>query len=256
MTKSINERELVLGILLEVTRDGEHSHIALRNVLNKYQYLDKKERAFITRVTEGTLERMIELDYIINQFSKVKVNKMKPVIRNIIRSAVYQMKYMDSVPNSAACNEAVKLAVKKGFVNLKGFVNGLLRNIDRNLEQISYPDEKDLEQYLSVKYSMPTWILRQWLAAYDREIVECMLQDFLKEKDTIIRCDLGQMSKEELVKSLEDEGVHVEEHPYLPYALRISSYNYLGELETFQKGAFSVDRKSVIWQNQKKETRS
>lgn len=113
MTKSINERELVLGILLEVTRDGEHSHIALRNVLNKYQYLDKKERAFITRVTEGTLERMIELDYIINQFSKVKVNKMKPVIRNIIRSAVYQMKYMDSVPNSAACNEAVKLAVKK-----------------------------------------------------------------------------------------------------------------------------------------------
>ena len=168
MTKSINERELVLGILLEVTRDREHSHIALRNVLNKYQYLDKKERAFITRVTEGTLERMIELDYIINQFSKVKVNKMKPVIRNIIRSAIYQMKYMDSVPNSAACNEAVKLAVKKGFVNLKGFVNGLLRNIDRNLEQISYPDEKDLEQYLSVKYSMPTWILRQWLAAYDR----------------------------------------------------------------------------------------
>lgn len=240
MTKSINERELVLGILLEVTRDGEHSHIALRNVLNKYQYLDKKERAFITRVTEGTLERMIELDYIINQFSKVKVNKMKPVIRNIIRSAVYQMKYMDSVPNSAACNEAVKLAVKKGFVNLKGFVNGLLRNIDRNLEQISYPDEKDLEQYLSVKYSMPTWILRQWLAAYDRESVECMLQDFLKEKDTIIRCDLGQMPKEELVKALEDEGVHVEEHPYLPNALRISSYNYLGELETFQKGAFSV----------------
>ena len=63
-------RELVLGILLEVTRDGEYSHIALRNVLNKYQYLDKKERAFITRVTEGTLERMIEIDYIINQFSK------------------------------------------------------------------------------------------------------------------------------------------------------------------------------------------
>ncbi len=240
MTKAINERELVLGILLEVTREGEHSHIALRNVLNKYQYLDKKERAFITRVTEGTLERMIELDYIINQFSKVKVNKMKPVIRNIVRSAVYQIKYMDFVPNSAACNEAVKLAGKKGFVNLKGFVNGLLRNIERNLEQIVYPDEKDLEQYLSVKYSMPTWILKQWLSVYDRETVECTLQDFLKEKDTTIRCNLSQMSKEELVKALEEEGVHVKEHPYLPYALQISSYNYLGELETFQRGAFSV----------------
>ena len=111
---SVSGRELILEILLQITRDGEYSHIALKNVLDQYQYLDKKERAFITRVVDGTLERMIELDYIIDQFSKVKVRKMKPVIRTIIRSAVYQLKYMDSVPDSAACNEAVKLAVKMG----------------------------------------------------------------------------------------------------------------------------------------------
>ena len=142
MASSVNERELVMEILLSVTRDGEYSHIALRNVLSNYQFLDKKARAFITRVTEGTLEHMIEIDYIINQFSKVKVNKMKPVIRTIIRSAVYQLIYMDSVPNSAVCNEAVKLAVKKGFGTLKGFVNGVLRNIARDLDKLQYPDEK------------------------------------------------------------------------------------------------------------------
>lgn len=233
-------RELVLGILLEVTRDGEYSHIALRNVLNKYQYLDKKDRAFITRVTEGTLEHMIELDYIINQFSKVKVNKMKPVIRNILRSAVYQMKYMDSVPNSAACNEAVKLATKKGFSNLKGFVNGVLRNIERNLDNITYPDESNLVEYLHVKYSMPEWILNQWLSKYDKDTVETMLKDFQKEKPTTIRCNLNQMSKEQLMEELKAEGVQVEEHPYLPYALMIFSYDYLGDLQTFQKGAFHV----------------
>lgn len=233
-------RELVLGILLEVTRDGEYSHIALRNVLNKYQYLDKKERAFITRVTEGTLEHMIELDYIINQFSKVKVNKMKPVIRNILRSAVYQLKYMDSVPNSAACNEAVKLATKKGFSNLKGFVNGVLRNIERNLETITYPEETNLIEYLHVKYSMPEWILEQWLSKYDRETVETMLADFQKEKPTTIRCNLNQMSKEQLMEGLKAEGVKVEEHPYLPYALMISGYDYLADLKTFQQGAFHV----------------
>ena len=80
-------------------------------------------------MVEGTLERQIEIDYIINQFSKVKVNKQKPVIRTILRSSVYQLKYMDHVPDSAVCNEAVKLAGKKGFVNLKGFVNGVLRNL-------------------------------------------------------------------------------------------------------------------------------
>jgi 16S rRNA (cytosine967-C5)-methyltransferase len=226
-------RELVLGILLEVTRDGEYSHIALRNVLNKYQYLDKKERAFITRVTEGTLEHMIEIDYIINQFSTTKVNKMKPVIRCILRSAVYQLKYMDSIPDSAVCNEAVKLAEKKGFRTLKGFVNGVLRNIARNLDSITYPN-------LSVKYSMPEWILDQWLSEYDEATVEAMLQDFLKEKPTTIRCNLNQMSKEELTASLEKEGVHVENHPYLPYALWISGYDYLADLTSFMEGGFYV----------------
>jgi len=233
-------RELILGILLEVTRDGEYSHIALRNVLNKYQYLDKKDRAFITRVTEGTLEHMIEIDYIINQFSKVKVNKMKPVIRCILRSAVYQLIYMDSVPDSAVCNEAVKLATKKGFQNLKGFVNGVLRNIARGKDSITYPDKKDYVTYLSVKYSMPEWILKQWLSSYEKEVVEIMLQDFLKEKPTTIRCNLNVCGKEELILALEKEGVHVENHPYLPYALRISSYNYLADLESFQKGMFYV----------------
>lgn len=233
-------RELVLGVLLEVTRDGEYSHISLRNVLTKYQYLDKRDRAFITRVVEGTLEHMIEIDYIINQFSKVKVNKMKPVIRCILRSAVYQLKYMDSVPNSAACNEAVKLAVKKGFASLKGFVNGVLRSIERNLDTITYPDEANLLEYLSVKYSMPEWILQKWLAQYDRVTVETMLADFQKEKPTTIRVNRNVMSKEELVESLEKQGVHVENHPYLADALWISSYDYLADVDSFQMGAFHV----------------
>lgn len=153
---AVDMRELAMEVLLSVTRDGEYSHIVLRNVLEKYQFLTKQERAFLTRITEGTLERMIEIDYIINQFSKVKVNKMKPVIRTILRSAVYQMKYMDSVPDSAVCNEAVKLAGKKGFRNLKGFVNGVLRNIARNLDNLSMPDRKDTIEWLSVTISMPS----------------------------------------------------------------------------------------------------
>ena len=233
-------RELVLGVLLEVTRDGEYSHISLRNVLTKYQYLDKRDRAFITRVVEGTLEHMIEIDYIINQFSKVKVNKMKPVIRCILRSAVYQLKYMDSVPNSAACNEAVKLATKKGFASLKGFVNGVLRSIERNLAQITYPKEENLFEYLSVKYSMPEWILNKWLTQYDRATVETMLADFQAEKPTTIRVNRNVMSKEMLIESLEKQGVHVENHPYHDDALWISSYDYLADLDSFQEGAFHV----------------
>ena len=93
-------RGIALEILLEITQEKEYSHLAIRNALNKVQYLPKQDRAFINRLVEGTLEYMLRIDYILNQFSSVKVNKMKPVIRNILRSGVYQLLFMDSLQRS------------------------------------------------------------------------------------------------------------------------------------------------------------
>lgn len=241
MTDTVNERELILGILLAVTRDEEYSHIAIQNVLNKYQYLEKNKRAFITRVSEGTLERMVEIDYILNQFSKVPVNKMKPVIRNILRLSVYQLKYMDSVPASAACNEALKLAERKGFRNLKGFVNGVLRNAARNLENIDYPKkEENPAAYLSIRYSMPEWIVEDWIAAYGMEKTEEMAAAFLKEAELSIRTNENKITPKELKNRLEQEGVAVLENEKLPYAFYISGFDYLQALPAFQEGLFYV----------------
>ncbi len=141
ISSGVNTRELILEILLQIEEEGEHSHIAIRNALSKYQFLPKQERSFITRVCEGTLEYRIYIDYVIDSFSKVSVNKMKPQIREILRSAVYQLKFMDSVPDSAVCNEAVKLAQRKGFYNLKPFVNGVLRTIAREIGDLELPSK-------------------------------------------------------------------------------------------------------------------
>lgn len=244
-TKEKSERELALAILLEVEK-GEKSHLVLRSVLEKYQYLDKQERAFLTRLTEGTIERTLELDYIINQYSKTKVQKMKPVIRNILRMAVYQITYMDNVPDSAACNEAVKLAGKKGFGTLKGFVNGVLRSIVRSKEQILYPEEACTEKYLSVKYSMPEWIVTMWLKDYGREKTEEILKSFYLSRPTTIRVNENQISKEELIKKLKNEHVNVEEHPFLNSALLISDYDYLGALNSFCEGDFQIQDAASI----------
>lgn len=245
MIKEMNVRELALEVLLEIEK-GEKSHLILRSVLEKYQYLTKQERAFLTRVTEGTVERRLELDYIINQYSKVKVKKMKPVIRNLLCLAVYQMKYMDNVPDSAACNEAVKLAVKRGFGNLRGFVNGVLRNIARNLDHIEYPEKEQTIPYLSVMYSMPEWIVKMWVSDYGREKTEEILQNFYIERPTTIRINENQISKMALIDKLEREGVKVEEHPFLQSALLISNYDYLGALDSFLEGDFQVQDAASI----------
>lgn len=246
MTDSANIRELVLGILMEVTEKGNYSHLVIRSVLEKYQYLEKRDRAFLTRLAEGTIQRMVEIDYILDQFSKVKTTKMKPVIRNILRMSVYQLKYMDSVPAAAACNEAVKLARKKGFSTLSGFVNGVLRNIARNLDQIRYPDENKNEVlYLSVKYSMPEWIVTQWLRDYGKERTVEILQAFLTEAPITIRTNLLKTTLEKLQEILRDEGVtakplDTEEYPGLSYAFVLEDFDHLGALSSFREGLFYV----------------
>ncbi len=241
MTNAVSTRELILSILVDVTGGREYSHIALRNVLDKYRYLPKQDRAFITRITEGTLERMIELDYIINQFSKTKVNKMKPIIRNILRMGVYQLKYMDSVPDRAACNEAVNLAVRKGFSGLKGFVNGVMRNISRNLDSITYPDEqKNPIEYLSVTHSLPLWLAKLWVSEYGYDKTKSMAQAFLEPSKTCIRTNLALASSEQLRERLVNEGVTVEQNPTLSYSFFISDYDALDELDSFLEGWFYV----------------
>ena len=240
MTKGTDIRELALGILLEVSAGGEYSHIALRNVLDKYQYLEKQERAFLTRLVEGTLERRIELDYIIDQFSSVKVRKQKPVIRELLRMSVYQLKYMDSVPDSAVCNEAVKLAQKKGFRQLKGFVNGVLRNIARNLGEVKLPSEKEPVRYLSVRYSMPEWMVKEWLTLYGREQTETMLAAFYEKAPLTIRVNKNRISPAELKVRLEAQNIRVQAAPYIDGALQIEGFDYLGGLPEFREGLFQV----------------
>lgn len=92
-----NTREIVLDTLLALEKGEEFSHRLLKAVLDKYDYLDGRDKAFIKRVTEGTLERRIELDYYLNQFSSVPVRKMKPLIRCLLRMSTYQILYMDAI---------------------------------------------------------------------------------------------------------------------------------------------------------------
>ncbi len=240
MISGVNTRELIVGILLEVNEEGQPSHQVIRNVLTKYQFLPKQDRAFITRVCEGTLEYQITIDYILNCFSKVKTDKMKPAIREILRSGVYQLKYMDSVPDSAVCNEAVKLAQKRGFYNLKPFVNGVLRTVAREMEEIDYPQESNLVLYLSVKYSMPVNLVERWLNEYGRDTTETMLKDFLKERPTTVRVSQHRTDRDAVLESIRSQGIQAEPAPYLDYAYYLSGYNHILTVQAFLEGKIFV----------------
>ena len=192
-----NEREIVLESLIEILEKNQFSHIVEKNVLDKYDYLDQAKKSFIKRVTEGTVENLINIDEVINKFSKIQVNKMKPLIRNLIRMSVYQLLYMDKIPDSAVCNEAVKLAGKRGFRSLSGFVNGVLRNIARNKDTIDTKGD-----------NLPVWIKDHLVECYGEGKARLVIDDInkihpvtLRARGTISDKDKARLSKTGIIEN-------------------------------------------------------
>jgi len=238
-----NTRELILDMLMEITSGKEYSHRVIGQVLEKYDYMSSQEKAFLKRVTEGTVERQIQLDYVINSVSNIPVHKMKPLIRNLIRMSAYQIMFMDSIPDSAVCNEAVKLADKRKFHNLKGFVNGVLRSVARKKENIVYPDrEKEPVRALSVLYSCPEWIVEMWLDEYGFDITEKILQGLLEIHPVMVRIDesLEEAEREKVLTELKERAKEVVMHPYLPYAATVRGVEGFSSLPSFAEGKITV----------------
>lgn len=226
-------REIVLDILSEVLERDGFVHDSLRMALEKYQYLEKADRAFITRMAEGTVENLLAIDAILNDCSKIKTAKMKPLIRTVLRMSVYQILWMDRVPDSAACNEAVKLIKSRRLEGLAGFVNGVLRNVVRRKGEFDFSD-------WSVRYSMPRWILDMWQKQYPDETVENMLKAFLADTPVSVRCNRTRASEEEIRESLKAQGVQASESPVCSRVLFLEGYDYLEQLDAFAKGWIQV----------------
>ncbi|MBO5239517.1 MAG: 16S rRNA (cytosine(967)-C(5))-methyltransferase RsmB [Lachnospiraceae bacterium] len=257
MASEINVRELVLVTLMDIDKGTKHASEAISSTLRNYQYMSKQERSFYTRLCEGTLEYQIQLDYIINQVSKTPVNKCKSLIRNLFRMSLYQLRFMDSVPEEAVCNEAVKLAKKKGFQSLSGFVNGVLRNLARQQERISLPSRAENEiQYLSIAYSIPEWLVEQLLEWYSLELTETMLQAFLQESPLTVRVNLARTTMEEVLQELQKEGIQAEAGFYADNALRLSGINYVNRIKAFRQGWITVQDESSILQGNLVQTKA
>lgn len=247
MSTQINTRSIILDILTEINEKGAYSNQVLGAALSKYQYLSHTDRAFISRVVMGSVERRLTLDYIADRFSKTPTAGMKPVIRNILRMSIYQLLYMEGVEDFAACNEAVKLADKRGFRGLKGFVNGVLRTIARSKDTLPMPDGQKISEFLSVQYATPEWIVRKWMEQYGRENAVRILASQYEERPLTIRCNVARITPEELEERLGAQGISAYRLPDFPEALEIADYDYLEKIKEFREGLFSVQDVSSMF---------
>ena len=241
--KQKTDREWVLYIIMEVLEQSEHepekhSDTILHQVFSENE-LTGQTKALIKRLSYGVIERKIELDYIINEFSKTKVKKMKPLIRNILRIGVYELRYMEQIPASATCNEAVKLVAKRGLHGLKGFVNGVLRTISREKDKMVLPD-------MGVRYSMPAWLVKKLIEDRGQDETLCSLKSFFETKPLTIRVNQSKVKIEHYIRKLENDGIRWENGWYMKDALHILGNINAMELPGFQDGEFVVQDESSM----------
>ena len=193
-------RSIAVLSLMKILEEKKLSHIVLRDALSAYPDWTPRDRAFVTRLVEGTLEYTIQIDFILNKISKTHTKNMEPLVRTVLRMGSYQILYMDKVPDSAAINEAVELVKSqedKVFF-LSGFVNGVLRSVSRDKEIIFQNLAHTGKTPAYIRYSVPLWMYDALKKVYGREETERMLAWFLEgEKKNFVRFQDGHCEEME-----------------------------------------------------------
>lgn len=229
-------REKVAQILTDIEKDDTYLQLALKKELDT---LEAKDKGFANELIYGTIKWRLRLDYVLDQFSKTPVKKMKPFVRQLMRMSVYQILFLDKVPASAAINEAVKIMHKRKMSNLSGFVNGVLRNIDRNKSEITYPN-------LSVYYSIPEWIITRWMKYYGEKETKAICESLSQRARVCIRINTLKTTKDKVKALLSEEGITVLEEGFLPESLYIHAPSGIHHSPSFKGGLWTVQDESAM----------
>ena len=237
-----NARSKAISTLLKIETEGAYSNIAIDKMLQSAG-LEPKDKALATSIVYGTLERKITLQYIVSKYSKTPIKKIKPFILISLLTALYQILFMDKIPDSAAVNETVKIVRKSKFSALGGFVNAVLRSFLRDEKKIEYP--KPLAEYLSVKYSVSEDIVNLFLEQYGEQTEE-ILNGFFSLEGVNLKVNTLKISVENLKAEL-SKTCEVENHPLIEDVLVLKNAGSVRDVFGFSEGLFHVqDAASAI----------
>ncbi|WP_373898500.1 16S rRNA (cytosine(967)-C(5))-methyltransferase RsmB [Haloimpatiens sp. FM7315] len=239
----MNSREIVVKILNEVLINKAYSNIALDSNLKKYD-LNSKDIGLITEVVYGTVRYKYTIDFILNKFIKKGTKSVDPTVLNILRSAIYQIRYLQRIPDFAVVNEAVNLSKKYVSPKVSKFVNGVLRNYLRNKD---FEDSSaSLEDKLAFRYSFPKWMVKMFLKQYGKETSEKIFNGLNEIPDVTVRVNNIKITYDEVISDLENLGYTFKEGVICPEALRILKGKSIEKNPLFKDGLVTVQDESAM----------
>ena len=231
-------REAALTVLERCRRDQAFSDALLGSVMQTAG-LDSKDRALCTRLCYGVLQNMLLCDFYIDNYVS-RAQKLEPKVRDILRLSVYQMLLMDKIPSHAAVNEGVELCRKYGFARASGLVNAVLRRISENKEKLPPIPDKDINKYLSIKYSTPIGLVKKLTEEFGTDFAEKLLNANNETAPLTIQVNTLKTAASELRSALEAKGLELTPHEITPDCFELTGAGDLSELEECRNGLFYV----------------
>lgn len=232
-------RQLAFTVLCRVARDGAYSNIAFDKAVKTDETMDKQGASFAAALFYGVLERQIALDYTLTHYVKKGLKSLDIEILTILRMGLYQLVYMDGVPDNAAVDESVRLTQFARKASAKGFVNAILRGFIRDGKKLLSPPVDDPRHY-SVKYSCPEWLFNQWRDQYDLPTAVALAEASLEVPPLTIRVNTKKTTSEKLIGYLENRGVTAVPHAELPDCLILTDSGSIDRLPQYKQGLFHV----------------
>lgn len=196
-------RSIVLDLLL---KEDVYSNLALDHAISQNNFLSIQDRRLITILYYGVIERKLTLRYVIGLYSNKPLRDISQTVVMILSMGLYQLLYLDTIPDHAAINESVQLAKQNGQENAAGFINGILRSFLRNQKKISLPSNDKLLT-LSLEYSCPLWLIKLWNRNYGEEIMGKLLPYTLRHAPSMLRINPLKGTTDQLQQLLQDEGI-------------------------------------------------
>ncbi len=235
-SKAKTPRELALHLLARVERKGAYADRLLSSL--QVLVLERRDRLFLRELVLGVLRWKLRLDHIIDSYYTNTSGSLQHNVRMIVRLGLYQMIFMDSVPDRAAVNESVEIAARHYGKKTAGLVNALLRRFSREGEpeiSSSEPVEK-----LGVEYSFPQWIVERWLASYGAETAEAIMKAGNEKHPVSIRTNATKIDSELLAKELSKEGFEASVSSGMQGYLTVFKGDGIFGTSAFTNGLFAV----------------
>lgn len=237
-----NVRETAMDLLEAIEKNQSYSNLLLHHSIEKNQ-LPKKDIGLLTELTYGTLQRRMALDYFLKPFIK-NTKKLESWVHHLLRLTLYQMVYLDKIPDRAAIFEAVEIAKKRGHKGIASLVNGVLRSIQReglpSIEEIGDPIER-----LSIETSHPEWLVKRWVSQFGFARTKEMVEMNVTAPLQTARINLTKTTRDDCIALLEEEGFQIEKSPIIPEAIRSLKGN-LANSQAFKQGFLTIQDESSM----------